>query len=144
MRFNVESRQCGGQLVSALSVPCPTCKTVNNIDPIDGKMPFRTECERCSADLHVCLTCRFYDRYAENQCRETIADPVSNKDKRNLCDLHRIGTTEDTAGAVDAAKAKLAALFGGTVPSSTTASPSVSADPSAEAKRKLEALFKKP
>jgi hypothetical protein len=115
---------------------------MNAVDPIDGKVPFRCECERCSADLHVCLTCRFYDRYAENQCRETIADPVSNKDKRNLCDLHRIGATEDNAGAVDAAKAKLAALFGGASPV-TAGSTSASSDPAAEAKRKLEALFKK-
>jgi hypothetical protein len=109
-------------------------------------VPFRAECEACAAELHACAGCRFYDRYVENQCREDAADPVAVKDRRNLCEYWK----PKAAGAVDdeaaRAKAKLAALFGGPAPAASPApapSASSSNDAAAEAKRKLEALFKK-
>lgn len=103
-------------------------------------VPFRADCESCSADLHVCLACKHHDRYVENQCREDQADPVAVKDRRNLCEYFKPiaeGTADDEAAR---AKAKLAALFGG-----APAAPASSSAPSAadEAKRKLEELFKK-
>ena len=111
-------------------------------------VPFRADCEGCSADLHVCLSCRFHDRYVDNECREDAADPVSVKDRRNLCEYFKpklAGDTTDDAAA--AAKAKLHAMFGGLpVPSSLSSSSSSDEPLSAadDAKRKLEALFKKP
>jgi hypothetical protein len=129
--------------VSALVVRCPACKTEATFE---GIVPFRAECEKCAADLHVCVTCRFYDRYVENECREDQADPVATKDRRNLCEYWRpleIGTggADDEAAR---AKAKLAAAFGVKVPGATTQTPASSGASAAdEAKRKLEALFKK-
>src|SRR5690606_4399099 len=92
------------------TVTCPSCSTKLSFD---GSLSFREECERCGADLHVCLSCRFHDRYVENECRETEADYVSQKDRRNLCEYFK--PKEQAEGAVneaDAARAKLAALFG--------------------------------
>jgi hypothetical protein len=127
--------------VSSLLVRCPSCKTEATFE---GIVPFRAECEKCSADLHVCITCRFYDRYVENECREDQADPVANKDRRNLCEYWR--PLEIGAGGVDdeaaRAKAKLAAAFG--LKPSASPTPSSSGGSAAdEAKRKLEELFKK-
>lgn len=136
-------------------VRCPSCQASQSFGDI---VPFRAECERCSADLHVCLNCRFYDRYVENQCREDAADPVANKDRRNLCEYWKpVGIGDGAADAAAAAKAKLAALFGEAPPATTPASPSSSTpisgapagaeadgkalDPAEEAKRKLAALF---
>jgi hypothetical protein len=113
------------------------CHDCGNEHAFDENLSFREECERCAADLHVCLTCRFYDRYVENQCRETEADPVQQKDRRNLCEYWKPVAADD--GVVDeaaAAKAKLNALFGG------GAAPAPSG-PEDEHKKKLEALFKK-
>jgi hypothetical protein len=131
-----------------IQVHCPSC---NKAHAFSDLVPFRAECEACSADLHVCLSCRFYDRYVENQCREDQADPVATKDRRNLCEYWKpvaIGAVDDAAAA---AKAKLAALFGGapaspssSTPSSSTPSTPSTPSPQDEAKRKLEALFKKP
>lgn len=123
--------------MSAIAIRCHACKTEHTFQ---GNVPFRAECDKCSADLHVCVTCRFYDRYAENECREDQADPVATKDRRNLCEYWKpiaIGADVDDEAA--RAKAKLAAAFG-LKPGAGTSPAGTSTD---EAKRKLEELFKK-
>lgn len=118
--------------MATFQVACPSCRTPHDFD---GTLSFREECERCAADLHVCVTCRFHDKYVENECRETEADYVSDKQKRNLCEYWK---AREGAGASDPAaeaKAKLEALFGG--------KPAPQPSSADDAKAKLEALFKK-
>jgi hypothetical protein len=43
-------------------------------------------CPACRKQTHVCRNCRFYDTTKANQCREPIADPVSDKQRANFCD----------------------------------------------------------
>ena len=128
-----------------VAVTCPSCGRTQSFADL---VPFRAECEACAADLHTCATCRFHDRHVENECREDQADPVAKKDRRNLCEYWKPkqqGAVDDAAAA---AKAKLAALFGGAPSTSAPSSPSTSAPSSStsaadEAKRKLDELFKK-
>ena len=49
-----------------------------------------TECPHCSRPLKVCLNCAFYERGAQWDCRETIAEPVREKDRANFCDYFRL------------------------------------------------------
>jgi hypothetical protein len=81
-----------------------------------GEGPFgrRDECPKCARDIHCCLNCRFHDPHAPNECREPQAEQVSERDRANFCDYF---SPKADAG-----------------PGQDTAS---------EAKRKLEALFKK-
>jgi hypothetical protein len=44
------------------------------------------ECPACRKQTHVCRNCRFYDTAKANQCREPIAEPVSDKARANFCD----------------------------------------------------------
>ena len=133
--------------MARLEVACPACARLHAFTDL---VPFRAECESCSADLHVCITCRFHDRYVENECREDAADPVAKKDRTNLCEYWKpiaIGVVSDDPAA--AAKAKLAAMFGagasvapplpGGAPHAAPSGPSVAN----EARRKLDELFKK-
>lgn len=131
--------------MATFEVICPECSTPASFD---GHLPFREECERCSADLHVCVTCRFHDRFAADECRETSADPVARKDRRNLCEYWK--PLEQSAGEEtpeDAAKAKLAALFGEAPAKQKPAALGDDDDKSSgdsevdAAKAKLEALF---
>lgn len=49
----------------------------------------REECPKCGADVRVCKNCEFYDPKVYNECRETSADPVREKDRSTLCDFFR-------------------------------------------------------
>lgn len=95
------------------------------------------ECRSCSASLHVCKLCEFYDVTVAKHCREPIAEIVREKDRANYCDYFkpRVGaySTKGQAEA-SAAKSQLDALFGG---AASTSSPD-------DARKKLEDLFKKP
>jgi hypothetical protein len=78
---------------------------------------FRNDtCSNCGSDVRCCLNCSEYSETAPNQCKEPEAEKVSVKDRRNFCDYFKLREG---------------------------ASASKAADKAAEARRKLEALFKK-
>lgn len=78
---------------------------------------FRNDtCPGCGSDVFCCFNCSDYDESSANQCRESQAERVTVKDRRNFCDYF---TLKDGPSA------------------------SRSADKAAEARKKLEALFKK-
>lgn len=91
--------RCGGSL-AALSLP------LARLD----------QCPDCSVDLHVCRMCRHYAPAKPDACDEEDAIVVGNKTAANFCDYF----TPDPGvfdgreqRADDAARARLADLFGG-------------------------------
>lgn len=77
------------------------------------------ECPSCHADLHVCKGCEFYESGAHNDCRETSAEFISDKERGNFCDYFRVNSKvaargENASGKskADAAKDAFNALFG--------------------------------
>ncbi len=56
---------------------------------ISGKPSRQQLCPKCSAYLHCCLNCQFYDPNAHHQCREPQADLVRDKEAANFCDYFR-------------------------------------------------------
>jgi hypothetical protein len=72
-------------------------------------------CSQCDADLHCCRNCRFFDPSVHNQCRETQAEWVRAKDKRNYCDYFeastRLDLTRKSGGSGDDARKKWDSLF---------------------------------
>lgn len=72
----------------------------------------REECPTCRSDVHVCKNCQFYDRTAYNECRESQADVVREKDRANFCDYFQISSKLGASGpSKDDLKAKAEALF---------------------------------
>jgi hypothetical protein len=66
-------------------------------------------CPKCEADLHCCRNCRFFDPSVHNECRETQAEWVRTKDRRNYCDYFEAAThvtlvKKSGASAADARK----------------------------------------
>ena len=86
---------------------CWKCRKEISIEkPVRGD-----ECPFCHADLHVCKACEFYESGAHNDCRESSADMVSDKERANFCDYFRVrkdclDKNENNSGAA------AAALFG--------------------------------
>ena len=65
---------------------CWKCKKEISIEkPVRGD-----ECPFCHADLHVCLACDFYESGAHNDCRESSAEFVNDKERGNFCDYFRV------------------------------------------------------
>ncbi|MGE4182903.1 MAG: hypothetical protein AB7J34_24015 [Limisphaerales bacterium] len=74
-------------------------------------------CERCRADLHVCLNCQHHDVRVAHQCRERRAEPVSEKAAANFCEYFEFVVREWQPGAENAreaaARERFRKLFGG-------------------------------
>jgi hypothetical protein len=68
-------------------------------------------------DLHACRNCRHYDPAVNNQCREPNAEWVTDRERANFCEFYQLAETPRGAGGPDR---------------------------SAEARRKLDDLFRKP
>jgi hypothetical protein len=70
-------------------------------------------CPHCGDDLHVCLNCQHYDPAVYNECHETQADRVLEKDKANFCDYFAASDRPMTKASnkKEDAKAKLEDLF---------------------------------
>jgi len=63
-------------------------------------------CEECSADLHACFNCRFYDTSKPYQCLIHEIDPVLNKERFNYCDEFQFIDKKQAAGKDEAKSAR--------------------------------------
>ncbi|HEX6648340.1 MAG TPA: hypothetical protein VF075_02330 [Pyrinomonadaceae bacterium] len=73
-----------------------------------------TTCANCSAELHTCRQCNYFDPSARFQCSKTILTRIVNKNARNTCDLFMPRTVverETTSGAPTDARQAFAKLF---------------------------------
>lgn len=98
MSHNIACYRCGASLAT-LSLP----------------LSRQDQCPDCSADLHVCAMCVYFDRNVPRQCREDGAEDVTEKERSNFCDWFKPSETAfDPARkeSADAAQDALAALFG--------------------------------
>ena len=88
---------------------CFFCNTEN---VILERVTFSEECQHCRADLHICMTCGFYDAGAYNECREPTAERVTDKERANHCEYFLPALDTDAGNtAADAAKQALESLF---------------------------------
>jgi len=105
---------------------------------VDEPLARDAECESCGGDLRCCLNCRHYDTHFNNSCRETQAEPVVDKNRRNFCEFFSF-TREPfvkSGGRREAeARKKLEGLFGG--------GPGSSSSKSEDARKRFESLFRK-
>ena len=93
------------------------------------------ECDACGGDLRCCINCRHYDTNYNNSCKETEAEPVVEKARRNFCEFfsYTAAPFAKSGGGKEAdARVKLSGLFKGD-------SPKVSKD---AAKEKLDEMLR--
>ena len=89
--------------LSSRQIQCFHCKEISQIA---DKVGFREECLKCRSDLHVCKNCQFYDAKVYNECRETSADVVREKERANFCDFFQARVP---GASIDDQKAKFKA-----------------------------------
>lgn len=86
LKFDVSpAALCGGQSGWKESNPM-VCHNCGREIKVIGKFARTDECPHCSADIHCCKNCRFFDPGKNNQCSEPAAEYVKDKLKANFCD----------------------------------------------------------
>ena len=85
--------------------------------------------------------CVFFDTVAAQQCREPVADPVSDKQRANFCGYFQINPHAFTepSDQTTASRRQVDALFGDESPAAASET-DTTAD---ELRKQLEKLFKK-
>jgi hypothetical protein len=94
------------------------CQACGTAVPYDEPIPRDSECEGCHRDLRCCMNCRHYDSSRNNSCRETEAELVEDKARRNFCEFFSFNRRSFVAGQgvnprAAKARAELERLFGG-------------------------------
>lgn len=74
--------------MSVVQWDCFSCQKQVESDGIVGR---KDECPHCNADLHVCKNCQHYDESSYNECKETSAERVLEKERSNFCDFFSAG-----------------------------------------------------
>jgi hypothetical protein len=88
---------------------CFSCQKPLGFADLPG---FRQTCEHCSADVHVCRNCRFYDPKVYHECAEPTAEYVRDKERANFCEFFDPATTSGSAKtAAEELRAQAEALF---------------------------------
>lgn len=97
-------------------MPALVCQLCGAPVARDEPIPRDAVCASCSTDLRCCRNCRHWDPRVNNECRETEAERVVDKTRRNFCEFFYFsrepftGTAPAKDRAADA-RAKLEALF---------------------------------
>jgi hypothetical protein len=117
------------------------CQTCGKAVPYEEPIPRDSDCEGCHRDLRCCMNCRHHDASRNNSCRETEAELVEDKTRRNFCEFFSFNRRSFVAGTGEnprktEARARLESLFGGPLQPG-------GAGPS-DARKKLDGLFGKP
>jgi hypothetical protein len=69
-------------------------------------------CPHCARYLRCCKQCKFYDPRSYNECKEVMAERIVDKERPNFCDFFSLkGPTNESQKQVEEAKRKLEALF---------------------------------
>jgi hypothetical protein len=79
------------------------------------RISFRENCPQCDWPVHACRNCAHYDPTYNNQCRETMAERVVDKERANFCEYFAPAADRRLAGSepspASAARNRLDALF---------------------------------
>lgn len=93
-----------------MSVTCFKCQAVLALIP-NTNISRTEECPSCRADLHICKMCDLYDPKHYNECKESQADRITDKEKKNFCDYFKLTMRSQGKSAAQSAMDAANALF---------------------------------
>jgi hypothetical protein len=82
----VRKGRCGSNVPQEDLMPMLFCHLCGSTVAVEEPLSREATCESCGNDLRCCRNCRHYDTSRNNDCRETMADPVVEKTRRNFCE----------------------------------------------------------
>jgi hypothetical protein len=65
---------------------CHSCRKEIDLG-VSGAAGLHEDCPHCRAPLHCCFNCHAYDESMRHGCRELQAEPPSDKERANACEL---------------------------------------------------------
>ena len=60
---------------------------------------YGTVCPHCGKPLKTCNNCRFYDESAYHQCKESVDELITDKDRANFCPNFMINQISSNSNA---------------------------------------------
>ena len=79
---------------------------------LEDKVMRNDTCPQCKRDLRCCRQCQFFDHHAYNECKEVMAERITDKERSNFYKYYRLRGTPAQKGRRDGdARAALEALF---------------------------------
>ena len=79
---------------------------------VTGKISRNDVCPNCKRNLRCCKQCKFYDPHAYNECREVSAERIVDNERANFCDYYvPKGSSQRTVNRSREARRALEALF---------------------------------
>jgi hypothetical protein len=93
-----------------MDITCYKCNSVLNIASTEH-IGRNDQCYQCYSSLRCCRMCRHFDKNSYNECRETMADRITEKEKANFCDYFLIGNSGQDNNTKDDILAAAKALF---------------------------------
>lgn len=80
-----------------MKITCYQClKPIDLLPSYETSFPRKEECPHCETYLHCCKMCLYYDSMSYNECRESVAERIVDKEKANFCGLFKINQNLDT------------------------------------------------
>jgi hypothetical protein len=73
------------------------CRMCGTRQQLAGPLVFDATCSSCSNDLHTCSNCVHFDTSKPNECRKPVLQRITNKTKRNACELFTPNTVQEFA-----------------------------------------------
>lgn len=93
-----------------MNAVCYKCQAVLALVP-NTNISRNEECQNCRIDLHCCKMCEFYDPKHYNECKESQADRITEKEKKNFCDYFKLSARSQNKSAAEAALDLANSLF---------------------------------
>ncbi len=94
-----------GRGLGAPTVSVSRCRVCGTRQQVSGPVALDAVCASCGGDLHTCSNCAYFDTSRPNECRKPILQRVTNKTKRNACELFAPSTVQEFASDRPAAAA---------------------------------------
>lgn len=93
-----------------MSNNCYKCNAELEFESIEN-IARSESCPKCLTSIRCCSMCNFYDNNSYNECRESSAERIVDKEKPNFCDFFKIRNGKSVKEETNDALAKANSLF---------------------------------